>query len=154
MNIPEREKAQSLVELALSLMFLLLLVAGVVDLGRAFFTYIALRDAAQEGAAYASIARTSQTAPMACAAIENRVRGTSNTPVNLQSSDISVTITLDGVPCASATNANACFGKAVVVTVSYANFPVTTPFLGTVLGTQTIPISASIIDTILTPPCD
>lgn len=50
-----KEQGQSLVELALSLVLLLTLLAGLVDFGRAFFTYVALRDAAQEGAAYASV---------------------------------------------------------------------------------------------------
>jgi Flp pilus assembly protein TadG len=34
---------------------LILIVAGILDLGRAYFTYIALSDAAAEGAAYAAI---------------------------------------------------------------------------------------------------
>ena len=51
----KKESGQSLVELALSMTLLLILLAGVVDLGRAFFTYIALRDAAQEGASYAAV---------------------------------------------------------------------------------------------------
>ena len=52
---PCRERGQSLVEMAMSLVILLLLVGGVVDFGRAFFTFMALRDAVQEGALYGSI---------------------------------------------------------------------------------------------------
>ena len=53
-NQARKEQGQSLVELALSLTLLLLLLGGAIDLGRMFFTYIALRDAAQEGAIYGS----------------------------------------------------------------------------------------------------
>ena len=49
------ESGQSLVELAVSIIILLILLAGVVDLGRVAYYYIAMRDAAQEAASYASI---------------------------------------------------------------------------------------------------
>jgi Flp pilus assembly protein TadG len=49
------QKGQSLVEVALSLPLLLLILAGILDLGRAYFTYITLSDAAAEGAAYAAV---------------------------------------------------------------------------------------------------
>ncbi|MFC1879838.1 TadE/TadG family type IV pilus assembly protein, partial [Chloroflexota bacterium] len=48
------QDGQSLVEFAVALVFLLLLIAGIVDVSRALFTYMALRDAAQEGALYGS----------------------------------------------------------------------------------------------------
>jgi len=47
----------------------------------------------------------------------------------------------------------ACNGSSVTVSVSYPNFQLVTPFLGAVIGSQTIPIRASITDTILVPPC-
>jgi Flp pilus assembly protein TadG len=157
MNKPENphpnEKGQSLVELAMSLMFLLILVAGVVDLGRAFFTYIALRDAAQEGAAYASVARTDMASAMMCDEIEARVKGTSSTQI-VDLADTTVSVFLDGALCTDGThNSKACFGRAVEVVVHYPDFRITTPLLGTIIGSQTVPITASIIDTVLTPPC-
>jgi hypothetical protein len=45
---------QSLVELAVVLVLLLLLLAGAVDFGRAFHSYIVITNAAREGARYAS----------------------------------------------------------------------------------------------------
>lgn len=165
----EKESGQSLVEMAMSIVFLTILVAGVVDLGRAFFTYIALRDAAQEGAAYASVARIYREGPMECAEIINRARSTSNTQiVNLSQAQIDIfyydfyDINLTNpYACGSldpensaADNRHACFGSTVVVRATFANFPMVTPFMGTILGTQTIPISASIEDTVLTPPCN
>jgi Flp pilus assembly protein TadG len=158
MNNPENshpnEKGQSLVELAMSLMFLLILVAGVVDLGRAFFTYIALRDAAQEGAAYASIARDDKNDSVKnyCAGIEARAKNTSNTQI-VDLSGTTVTVRFNDQLCDSASKADACYGRAVKVIVHYPNFQITTPLLGTIVGSQTIPITASIVDTVLTPPC-
>jgi Flp pilus assembly protein TadG len=168
MKNPRSESGQSLVEMAFSITFLIMLVAGVVDLGRAFFTYIALRDAAQEGAAYASIARIYQEGPMMCTEIESRVHTTSNTQiVDLTQTDVDTSYfdffdinltnpynctSLD--PENSSTdNTHACLGSTVLVSVTYPNFPLSTPFLGSILGTQTIPIRATIEDTVLTPPC-
>ena len=50
-----KETGQSLVEFALMLPILLLILAGVLDLGRMFYSYIAVTDAAAEGASYAAI---------------------------------------------------------------------------------------------------
>ncbi|MEO1646575.1 MAG: TadE/TadG family type IV pilus assembly protein [Chloroflexota bacterium] len=51
----EGQKGQSLVELALTLPVLLLLLTGLLDLGRAYFTYIALEEAAAEAALFLAI---------------------------------------------------------------------------------------------------
>jgi hypothetical protein len=48
------ERGQSLVEMALILPILLLLVVGIVDLGRAFNNHVIITNAAREGARYAS----------------------------------------------------------------------------------------------------
>jgi Flp pilus assembly protein TadG len=135
---------QSLVELALTLSLVLLLIAGLVDLSRAFFTLMALRDAAQEGASFGAINPTNTFG------IESRVRSTSQDIVDL--SDVSqVTVSI------SYTTGNACAApdgsNGITLTVTYNNFTLITPFLGTIIGTQTIPISTSITDTILRPPC-
>jgi len=155
----KKESGQSLVEFAMSIMFLIILVAGVVDLGRAFFVYIALRDAAQEGAAYASVARIYPEGPMMCAEIVSRTKTTSDTQI-VDLNQTTVTSTFDGIGCGGLDPENsasdrqrACFGRNIRVTVSIANFPLATPFMGTILGKQTIPISASIEDSVLTPHC-
>lgn len=49
---------QAILEFVLFATLLLLLIAGIVDVGRALFVYITLSDAAQEGAAYAAVAPT------------------------------------------------------------------------------------------------
>lgn len=165
----KRENGQSLVEFALTITFLTMLVAGVIDLGRAFFTYIALRDAAQEGAAFASVARAYQGTDMDCDEIIARVQSTSSTQiVDLTQTDVEIQFFDVGIvnlddslanTCQSLVdmptdNPHACFGCTVVVRVSIDDFPLVTPFMGTILGRQTIAIMASIEDTVLTPECN
>lgn len=48
------EQGASLVEFALVALLLILLLAGIVDLGRAFHSYIVITNASREGARYAS----------------------------------------------------------------------------------------------------
>jgi hypothetical protein len=48
------EKGQSLVEMCFGLVVLLMIVSGVIDIGRAYFAYVALEDSAGEGALYMS----------------------------------------------------------------------------------------------------
>jgi hypothetical protein len=51
----KRARGQSLVEAALALPVLIMLMLGLLDFGRAYYTLVALRDAAEEGASYAAI---------------------------------------------------------------------------------------------------
>jgi len=133
-----KEHGQSMVELALTITFLMALLAGTIDLGRAFFTWLALRDAAQEGASYGAIE------PTDIGGMQNRVWDNLEQVVSDPINDVDVDITI----------ANPCLGNAIQVDVEYPDFPIAMPFLGTILGSQTIPIHATINDTILTPPCD
>jgi hypothetical protein len=135
---PRRERGQSLVEMAMSLVILLLLVGGVVDLGRAFFTFMALRDSVQEGALYGSIN------PTLTQEIKNHVLDSSDMIPDLISSD-DIFVEVIGAPCT---------GNGIRVSVQYDDFPITMPFIGTVIGGQTISISASVTDTILSPGCN
>lgn len=126
----KKEKGQSLAELAISLTFMLILLAGVVELGRAFFAYIAIRDAAQEGALYGSVC------PGDTSGIIIRVQEASNL-LDLSSGDVTVTTTGSGEA-----------GDGIKVAIVY-RFPVAMPFLGTIIGGQTINMSTSVTDTIL-----
>ncbi len=49
------EQGQSLVEITVGFTVLLILVSGLLDLGRAYYTYVALEDGAGEAALYLSI---------------------------------------------------------------------------------------------------
>jgi len=133
------EAGQSLVELALIITFLIILVAGLVDLGRMIFTYLTMRDAAQEGAVYGSIE------PSQCTNIANRVED--NLPL-YQTFD-PVLIEINGAECTSVTNA--CSRDIITVTVS-GDFDIRMPLLGVITG-DTVELSATINDTILSPDC-
>ncbi|MCX6049134.1 MAG: pilus assembly protein [Chloroflexi bacterium] len=51
-HLLRREQAQSVIELALLLPFLLLLILGTIEIGRSFRIYMTLNNAAREGAAW------------------------------------------------------------------------------------------------------
>jgi Flp pilus assembly protein TadG len=128
-----------MIEFTLTLVIILVLLAGVVDLGRAIFTYLSLRDAAQEGASFASYN------PTDTAGIQARASASSNMVQDLwNDGELTITPTIAGA---------ACNGSSITVEVFYPGFEIVTPFLGSIIGSQTIPIRASIIDTILVPPC-
>jgi len=144
------------VELAFSLTVILMLLSGAVDFGMAFFSYVALRDAAQEGALYASINGNGTDGTLdsdSVLKIRTRVRKASSGPVKLSAlSDGQITITLTngaGTFCEGSTGGAP---NGVQITVAY-DYPLIMPLLGAVLGTQTIPLRATVTDTILSPPC-
>jgi hypothetical protein len=132
------ERGQSLVELALSLTIILLLLAGAVDFSIAYFSFSAMQDAAQEGALYGSINPTDE------AGIITRVRSASTTPVDLSNEDlVDVVVTLPG---------DACEGNEIRVNLVY-DYPISMPFIGSIIGSQKITLNASVTDTILQPVC-
>ncbi len=138
------EKGQSLMELAISFVVIFIILAGMVDLGRMYFHYIAMRDAAQEAASYGAVF------PTHCDQIRDRAWVAMNS-----SPSVTVTTTIEGKACISADpNTEACIGHEIVVTLDDPNFPITMPFIGTFLGRQTIPLRTTITDTILRPPCN
>jgi hypothetical protein len=130
------ERGQSMVELALTITLLMVLLAGTIDLGRAFFTWLALRDAAQEGASYGSIY------PNRLDMIRARVYDNLEQVVNNPTTDVDVNIGYIDHPC---------LGNTIIIRVDYPDFPLTMPFLGTIVGSQTLSIHATINDSILKP---
>jgi hypothetical protein len=129
-----REKGQGFVEFAVGITILLVLLAGVLDLGRAYFSYIALQDAAQEGASYASIA------PNDIDGIRDRVRATSSGPIDFMLFDDSqIEVQLLG---------GSCTGNGIKVTVNIG-FQLVAPFF----SGNSLPLSAEATDTILQDTC-
>jgi hypothetical protein len=136
------ERGQSLVELAVSIVLLLVVLAGIVDLGRMFFYYIGMRDAAQEGSVYGIVN------PTFCTQIAERARNILSDPTGVQ-----IDVRIDGVSCAAATANQACAGREIRVTVIDPDFPITMPFLGSILGHQSVNLKAGVSGTILRPVC-
>ena len=151
-NSARSERGQSLVELAITLPILVLLLLGTLDFGMAIFSYSMLRDAAQEGAFYGSFN------PSNVAEIENRARNISpraedaifSSPVQLRDTDlIKVSVRALGNFCQGATNGVA---NSIQVNVSY-KYPLLMPFIGRLIGSNTIPLTGTATNVILQPQC-
>ncbi len=135
-NRTSSERGQSLVEVALGMVFLVVLLAGIIDLGRAYFAKIAITDAAAEGAMFASV---NPWCVYTCADPNNvrfRVRHASESPlVDWERVDAAVS------PLDMSQNVS---GTPVTVTVEY-NFPLITPFIATIVGQDTLYIRATAV---------
>lgn len=147
MKINKSERGQSLVELAISLVVLLYLLSGVVEFGIAFFQFIQLRDAAQEGALYGSVNPNSQ------GPIETRVRNASQQPIDLAVTSgaraVTVTVTaLDQNTNAAKALNTACVGDGIQVQVEF-DHQIFMPFIPTLIGSNTIHLNGNVTDTIL-----
>jgi len=153
--LPKSASGQSLVELAVSLVILLYLLAGAAEFGIIFFQYVQLRDAAQEGALYGSIH------PTEFALIEARARDSSASPINLDVAPATtvkiyindVLVRENGVDKVAVVDVEdtACEANAVAVHVSY-DHKIFMPFLPRVIG-SIVPLNGIVTDTILTPVC-
>jgi len=133
----KNERGQSLVEMAISLVLVLLLLSGVVEFGIAFFQFIQLRDAAQEGALYGA------TNPTDTDGITARIQGSSNTPIDLTT--VTPVIIYEN-------SSKKCEGWGITIQLTF-NHKVFMPFIPQVIGSSTIPLKASVTDTILYPAC-
>lgn len=112
------ERAQSLVEMALALPVLLMLLLGAADLGRAYYAYVAITNAAREGARYGA------SNPGDPSGIIRRVQNeVANSQMSIPSGNISSSCsaytpgsyTLGGsVDCGTAAN-----GNYITVSVNY-----------------------------------
>jgi Flp pilus assembly protein TadG len=124
-------RGQSLVELAFILPMLLMLGIGIVDMGRAFYTSIAIQGAAEAGSLVA--AEYNQSA----AAVKAKIMASTNPDifpfVTIQDSEI--TLTMD----TSATGKDTEY--SIVVT---RNFQLLTPFIGSVVGSQALTLRSAV----------
>ena len=148
-NHQHPERGQSMVEFALVITILMILLAGVIDMGRAFFTYMAMRDAAQEGAAYGSLNPTN------IGGIQERVWDNLDQVVpKPDESESTIDNTREHIRVTVNYGYGAiCLGNTLQVDVYYDQFPLAMPFLGWILNSQTLPIHATINDSILKPTC-
>ncbi len=152
--IPRRdrkEQGQSLVELAISFMVIILVLAGAVDFGRAFFALIALRDAAQEGVLYASINPNDEPG------IEARVQTMSDSPIDMgaiPATDIDVSWSDPSHKCAGFfDNGGSEESYAVSVSVEY-DFNFTMPIIQNIFPGGILRLVVEDTHTILAPECN
>ena len=136
------ERGQSLVELGISLMVLLMLLTGAVEISLALFQYVTIRDAAQEGALYGSIN------PTDTAGIQYRAQDTASDVVQVPVGNITIT-TNNGQLCeGSVSNVP----NAITVSILFVH-PITFPLVAPMIGQDTINLHASATNTILQPTC-
>lgn len=150
--IRKSERGQSFMELAVSLVFLLVLLSVVIELGWAFYTLTALRDTAQEAASYGAICPMRGTADNK-EDIKTRLQESATAPINgsdISRDDISVTF---WDPTGTTEQSTATNGDIVKVSV-VIHHRIIVPFAGTFLGdTYTYPLSASVSDTVMVKDC-
>lgn len=140
------EKAQSLVELAISLVLILTLLSGIFDIGRAIFTKFAMQDAAEEGIIF-GIAY-----PTFCDQIRERIAY--ELANNVLPDDISVVVTIQRnngtfAPCSGIPLAEVYAGKEMRIEIT-ETFQIRMPFLGAIIG-QSIPLRTTTNGIILRP---
>ncbi len=111
-RISKGNAAQSMVETALILPIMILLMVGVLDLGRFYYAYITIFNAAREGARYG----ISHAQPLDTNGIQshaqNEAIGSLVTPSDLQVSSACDTLCIPG--------------HAIKVTITYNNFQLIT----------------------------
>jgi hypothetical protein len=146
---PKRsQRGQSLVELALSLMVILMLLMGAFDFGVAIFSYTAMRDAAQDGAVFGSINPTDTTG------IRNRVIAAASDVIVINSGDITISYSDPNNVCEGITAGTGPTSgpHKIIITIAHQH-PVSTPLVGAMIGSQTITLRAQVTNTILSPAC-
>jgi hypothetical protein len=146
------ERGQSLVELAISFPIMLLLLLGTIDFGMALYSFVIIRDAAQEGALYGSFNPNNRVE------IESRARNIAPNeedalfffPVELKNKEIvQIDITTSGENCQGFTG-NAV--NTITVGVAY-DYHLIMPFAEQVIGSGSIPLNTTATNTILQPAC-
>ena len=154
----KREQGQSLVELTIALFILVLLLAGIVTIGRALLVRSELKNAAEEGIVYGT------SFPKDYAHICARI--TNNLDPRIVSGTTSVVISVIGTPPASFTcpapntfaatfpTAAVCSGETMQISITN-DFKISMPLIGAVIGrtNNLIPISVINSGIILRPPC-
>lgn len=139
------QRGQGLVELSFVLIAMMLLLAGAADLGRMYFIHLTLRDAAQEGASYGSTDPTNGTA------IENHVKDAVGATIDPTSLTVSSGPTVVGFYCAGIVPTT-MEANSIRVNVQY-NMPIAVPFIGAIVGSNSLPMSVTVENTILYPQC-
>ena len=133
-------KGQSLVEFSMMLTLIFFLLMGLLDVGRVYFSYLALQDLAGEGASYGSIYPTRKTSTDKANPDNITFRVLNGAPAGLLMDISAATVTI--------TNSTEV-GEQITVQIT-VDYTVLTPFIGTLVGSQTLPLSASSTSVILT----
>lgn len=102
-------QGQSMIEFALILPVMVLIVAGIFDLGRAFFSSITITNAAREGARYGTLNPKDSTGIKAAAVLEAQ-----NSGITLTAANVGVSCPPNPMPPSGCNR-----GQPVRVTINY-----------------------------------
>jgi Flp pilus assembly protein TadG len=139
------ERGQSFMELGISLVFLLVLLTVVIDLGWAFYTMIALRDTAQEAASYGIMCPDDYL-------IRERLRNSTSAPLNASDID-NGNVTVEFLdPLTGYAVSPPQHGDLVRVSVTIQH-QIIVPFVATFIGTTSYPLSVNVSDTLMVDHC-
>jgi hypothetical protein len=137
------ERGQSLTELAISSLFFFIIVFGALDIGRAYFIYVALEDSAGEGAVFMSINPDCPTETQ-CADPNNgeyRAFMAAQGYFNWDRANIDIEYPTGGTGV----------GNLVRVRIAY-DFNLFTPIISQIVGDDTLTITSVATQTILMEP--
>ncbi len=145
-NANRSERGQSFMELAISIVFLLILLAAVIDLGWAYYTMTALRDTTQEAAAFGSMCPNKDL-------IIQRLRVSTTAPLKASDIDVNkITVTFLDMSGNVLGPDDKKKGNLVRVSVEVEHH-IVTPFISAFIGTTTYPLKAEVSDTIMDEDC-
>ena len=134
------ERGQSLVEMTIGFVVLLILLSGLLDLGRAYFTFIAMEDGVGEAALYAAINPTclyddGDPSNGTCDPPDNaeaRARNSGGALVDWTAASTIITITCTG---------SCDLGDTIEATIQYP-FELLTPVIPTIANANTLTLTA------------
>lgn len=128
----DRGRGQSLVEVALALPVILMVMLGMLDLGRAYYSLVVINDAADEGATYAAIR------PNDVVGVKLRAAEASAALVEIDPNNVNVIYPPGGLwP-----------GQPITVTVA-VEMPIFTPFIGVMLDNNSLRLEGKSVRIIL-----
>lgn len=133
------ETGQSLVEFMAGVVVLIILVSGVLDIGRAFMTFVAIENGAGEGALFASVHPKWVTDDHQDDPNNITYRAAHESPSGLVDWNLATVEVITSTEEA---------GYPITVTVTYS-YTVLTPFINQLIGGGNLPLRAEAVEMIL-----
>jgi Flp pilus assembly protein TadG len=138
-SLKKKERGQSLVELGISLPFLLTLMAVVIELGWVLFLMISMRDSVQEGASFAALCQNTKM-------IVSRMQDSATAPLDIK--DIE-DYKIEYLDSSGNVNGLISYGYTVRATLTMQH-KIIVPFVGSFIGDKgTVPLTVRATDTIM-----
>lgn len=141
------DRGVAMLEFAIGFVFLGVIVFGTIDLGRAFFTWNQVKNAAREGAAYAERDPWSQAAAGSACANPDNITYRAQTENGAQRTELAVTTTRNGTAysgCKTPGSFSIAPGDKIEVAVSTPFTPIS-PLGKLIVGSPTIHAEVEVV---------